>query len=243
MRGVHDGVAVVTGANGGIGKAIALGLAKSGAYVCLVGRNLRKLEAVRWEDKTIASQFGCYQADLSLDNDLRTLTRKIQRKFKKIDVLVHSAGVISLGRIEDASIKDLDKHFAINVRAPYYLTQRLLPLLKQSHGQIIFINSSVALRTAGEKVSQYTITKYALRALADSLRAEINRYGIRVITIYPGQTATEMQKRVQKLKGRSYEPDNLLQTTEIASVVLHALTQPKTAEVTDISIRPFRNSY
>lgn len=243
MSGVHNRVAVITGASSGIGKAIAIGLAKSGVYVCLVGRNLRKLEAVRGEDKTIVSQFGCYQADLSLDNDLRALTKKIQRDYKKIDVLVHSAGIISISRIEDASIKDLDKQFAINVRVPYYLTQKLLPLLKQSHGQIVFINSSVALRTAGEKLSHYTITKYALRALADSVRAEINSHGIRVITVYPGLTATPMQNKIHKLKGMKYEPDNLLQTDDIASVVLNALALPRTAEVTDISIRPFHNSY
>jgi short-subunit dehydrogenase len=124
MRGVHDRVAVVTGATSGIGKAIAISLAKSGAYVCLVGRSLGKLESIKQEDKTMASQFGCYQADLSRDQDLRELTRKIKRDFNKIDVLVHSAGVISVGRVEDSSIKDLDKQFAINVRAPYYLTQR-----------------------------------------------------------------------------------------------------------------------
>ena len=143
MKRVDTTIAVITGASSGIGKAIAIHLAKSGAYVCLVGRNLRKLEALKREDKTLTSHFGCYQADLSLEDNLRKLTQKIRTDFNRIDFLVHSAGAISMGSVEDASIKDLDKQFSINVRAPYYLTQKLLGLLKQSQGQIVFINSSV----------------------------------------------------------------------------------------------------
>jgi NADP-dependent 3-hydroxy acid dehydrogenase YdfG len=240
MIRVDTTIAVITGASSGIGKAIAIQLAKSGAYVCLVGRNLRKLEALKREDKTLTSHFGCYPADLSRENDLRKLTQKIRTDFDRIDFLVHSAGAISIGSVEDASIKDLDQQFSINVRAPYYLTQKLLGLLKQSQGQIVFINSSVALRTAVGELSQYTITKYALRALADSLRDEVNSHGIRVVTVYPGQTATPMQTELYKLKEMNYEPNDLLQPDDIASVVLNALMQPKTAEVTDISIRPFR---
>jgi NADP-dependent 3-hydroxy acid dehydrogenase YdfG len=243
MCAVHDKVAVVTGANSGIGKAVAIALAKSGVYVSLVGRNLRKLESFKQEDKSIEPLFGCYQADLSVDNDLRKLTARIEKDFDKIDILVHSAGVISISQVENASIEDLDKQFSVNVRAPYYLTQSFLPALRRAQGQIIFINSSVALRKASRKLSQYTITKYALRALADSLRDEINSYGVRVVTIYPGQTATPMQSKIYELDGKKYEPERLLQPEDIASVVLHTLNLPRTAEVTDISIRPFRKSY
>ncbi|MGZ9165651.1 MAG: SDR family oxidoreductase [Anaerolineales bacterium] len=240
MNRVDTTIAVVTGASRGIGKAIAQSLARTGVYVCLVGRDLKRLEALKREDKSLTSHFGCYQADLSLKDNLRKLTQKIRTDFDRIDFLVHSAGAISIGSVEDASIKDLDQQFSINVRAPYYLTQKLLGLLKQSQGQIVFINSSVALRTAVGNVSQYTITKYALRALADSLRDEVNGHGIRVITVYPGQTATPMQTELYEQKEVKYEPDTLIQPDDIASVVLNALMQPRTAEVTDISIRPFR---
>jgi NADP-dependent 3-hydroxy acid dehydrogenase YdfG len=242
MQALQDRVAVVTGASSGIGRAIAQSLVRQGAYVCLVGRDLDKLEALKLEDKTFASSLGCYQADLSREDDLEKLAQRITKGFSGIDILVHSAGSISVGRIEDASIGDLDRQFAVNVRAPYSLTQKLLGLLKQSRGQIVFVNSSVALRAAVGQLSQYTITKYALRALADSLRDEVNRHGIRVITVYPGQTATPMQTELYRLKEMKYEPDKLAQPDDIASVVLNALTQSRTAEVTDISIRPFHKS-
>jgi NADP-dependent 3-hydroxy acid dehydrogenase YdfG len=242
MHEIQGKVAVVTGASSGIGKAIAQKLARTGAYVCLVGRDLKKLEALKREDKTVASNLGCYQADLAREHDLRKLTQRIIKDFDRIDILVHSAGSISMGPVEDASIEDLDRQFSVNVRAPYYLTQKLLGLLRQSQGQIVFMNSSVALRTAAAKLSQYTLTKYALRALADSLRDEVNSHGIRVISVYPGQTATPMQNELYKLKEMKYEPDTLLQPDDIASVLLNALMQPRTAEITDLSIRPFHKS-
>ena len=209
-------------------------------YVCLVGKSKKKLKAIKREDLTNASFFRCYRADLSLDNDLRKLSERLERDFSKIDVLVHSAGVISLGRIEHSSIKDFDKHFSVNVRAPYYLTQRLIPLLRQSNGQVVFINSSVALRQASGGISQYIMTKYALRALADSLRDEVNSDGIRVITIYPGQTATPMQKKIYKVRGKKYQPECLLQPDNVAEALVSILALHQSAEITDVSIRPFR---
>ena len=232
-------IAVVTGAGSGIGKAVSMSLALSGTHVCLVGRNMRKLEEIKRQEKDIESRFVCYQADLSSDDDLRKLSKRIKSHFKSIDVLIHSAGVISMGEIENSSMQDFDKQFAINVRAPYYLTQRLLPLLKQPQGQVVFINSSVALRNATGMLSLYTMTKYALRAFADSLRAEVNSHGVRVITIYPGQTATPMQRKIRNLEGRVYEPETLLQPEDIAKTVMDILNTPRTSEITDVSIRPF----
>jgi NADP-dependent 3-hydroxy acid dehydrogenase YdfG len=91
-----DQIAVVTGAGSGIGKAIALGLAAEGAKLCLVGRRLETLEAVAKSARTHASNVKCYRADLALDEDLNALTRHLQSEFGHIDLLVHSAGVISM---------------------------------------------------------------------------------------------------------------------------------------------------
>jgi NADP-dependent 3-hydroxy acid dehydrogenase YdfG len=86
--------------------------------------------------------------------------------------------------------------------------------------------------------SQYDATKHALKAIADSLRAEVNSYGVRVLSVYPGRTATDMQARIHKAEDRSYRPELLLQPADVASVILNALLVPRTAEVTDIHIRP-----
>jgi short-subunit dehydrogenase len=232
-------VAVVTGASSGIGRAIARKLAKLGATVCLIGRKMETLESVMREDAAISFRFRCYQADLSLVSNVQEMSHRIKRDLKVVNLLIHCAGVISGGKVENASVKNLDRQYSVNVRAPYYLTQRFLPLLRQSHGQIVFVNSSVVLREAKGGASQYSATKFALKALADSLRDEVNSDGIRVMTVYPGRTASSMQKRIHKLEGKEYRPERLLQPDDIATAIISALAMPSTSEMTDISIRPF----
>jgi NADP-dependent 3-hydroxy acid dehydrogenase YdfG len=121
------------------------------------------------------------------------------------------------------------------------LTQTLLPLLKSGKGQVVFINSSAGLK-AGVNNAQYAATKSALIAIADGLRNELNSEGIRVLSVYPGRTATAMQETVYKMEGRTYRPERLLQAEDIAITVINALSIPRTAEITDIHIRPFLKS-
>jgi NADP-dependent 3-hydroxy acid dehydrogenase YdfG len=231
-------IAVVTGASSGIGKAIAVRLAENGAVVCLVGRNIETLEGVFSNCNENKYQFQCYQADLSRDDDIVKLKSQIMQNHGYIDLLIHSAGWISHGRIESASIKEFDRHYQINLRAPYLFTQLLLPILRDRKGQIVFINSSAGYSNARANVSQYAATKHALKAFADSLREEVNADGIRVLSIYPGRTASHMQEIVHQIEGKAYYPDRLIQPEDIAKVVIQTLNLPRSVEVTDIYLRP-----
>jgi NADP-dependent 3-hydroxy acid dehydrogenase YdfG len=237
-KAFKDQVAVVTGASSGVGRAIVLALAAEEARVCLVGRQVTTLASVIDEAQICKGNLSHYRCDLTWDSDIRELASQLQREHTFVDVLVHSAGVISLGRLEDASLSDFDWHYRTNVRAPYLLTQTLLPMLRRRQGQIVFINSSVA-RTARAKIGQYAATKRALAAVADSLREELNQDGIRVVTIFLGRTATPMQKEVHRQEGRSYRPECLIQPDDVANVVVSTLKLPRTVEVTEISMRPF----
>jgi NAD(P)-dependent dehydrogenase (short-subunit alcohol dehydrogenase family) len=183
-----------------------------------------------------------FPIDLTVEESLQTLLRYLEKEAGKLDILVHCAGVIYQDPIEHARIADFDCQYAINVRAPYLLSQRLLPFLARARGQIVFINSSVGLAVKRPEVGQYAATKHALKAIADSLREEVNPKGIRVLTIYLGRTATPMQEALYRQEGRSYYPETLLQAEDVASVVAHTLMLPPTAEVTDISIRPMTKS-
>jgi NAD(P)-dependent dehydrogenase (short-subunit alcohol dehydrogenase family) len=121
-------------------------------------------------------------------------------------------------------------------------SQALLPLLKGRQGQIVFINSSQGLQ-ARANTGAYALTKHALKALVDSSRQEINADGIRILSIYPGLTATPAIKLLCEIQGQSYRPDLLLQPEDVAQVVLNTLQLPRTAEVTNIEIRPLIKSY
>ena len=233
---LDDRVAVITGASGSIGEAVTLALAAQGAALCLVGRKLDRLEAIAESARSKAARVVSYRADLTIDENVRELAATLQSDFQSIDVLIHSAGVISIGPLERASVEDLDWQYRVNVRAPYHLTQALLPMLRRGQGQIVFINSLVGLNAKGGS-SQYSATKHALKALADSLREEVNPYGLRVLSVFLGRTASPMQAAVHRMEDRTYHPELLVQPDDVASVVLNALSLSRTAEVTDISVR------
>jgi len=118
------------------------------------------------------------------------------------------------------------------------LTQAALPHLIASRGQIVFVNSSIikAANTAGRGV--FAATQAALKALADSIRDEVNEVGVKVISVMPGTTATPRQEQLFATSGKEFHPEFLLQANDVAQVVCSALLLPGTAEPTDLFVRP-----
>jgi NADP-dependent 3-hydroxy acid dehydrogenase YdfG len=230
-------VAIVSGASGGIGRAIALGLAKQGMSLCLLGRDKEELLVTARIATNGSPKVTVHQVDLSSDEDLYCLIQRLEQELEYVDVLVHAAGDIVLGDMNSSTIDDLDRQYKINLRAPYLLTQKLLPRLRARGGQVVFINSSMGVH-ARASVGQYAATKHALTAVAASLRDEVNPDGIRVLSVFAGRTASAMQEAIHRLEKKAYDSQLLLQPEDIASVVVHALALPRTAEVTDIHIRP-----
>jgi NADP-dependent 3-hydroxy acid dehydrogenase YdfG len=241
MKALDQQLAVVTGASSGIGRALALELAAQGASVCLVGRQLETLEAVAGLAKGAASQTYCYRADLSVGREVDELVARINRELRSVDILVHCAATIGLGPVEVASAGQLDAHYQTNWRAPYVLTQGLLPALKARQGQVLFVNSSAGL-AAKAHAAQYAGSKHALKALADSLREEVNPDSVRVLSLFLGRTASPMQAAVHAAEGKTYQPQRLMQPEDIAALAVHALTLPRSVEVTDIHMRPMLKS-
>lgn len=243
-RGRLEGqVAVVTGASSGIGRAIALDLARCGAEVCLVARRREALGLVSQEVERGGSQAHVYCADLTRDDEIEELCAAVQARFSHLDVLVLCAGVIFHATTEQATLEQLDLQYRSNVRGHYAMIQALLPLLRRRKGQIVFVNSSMATRQSRGGVGQFVATQYALRAMADSLRDEVNADGIRVLSIYPGRTATPRMPSLFEKEGRPYSPGLLMQPEDVATMITHSLCMPRTAEVTDISMRSMTKCY
>jgi short-subunit dehydrogenase len=235
---LRDRVALVTGASTGMGRAIALMLAERGARVWLVSRNAAMLDSVA----RFAAEYGTTRPrvramDLTAPDSAATLAEEIESKEEGLDVLVHAAGTIALGPLETASVEDLDSQFALNARAPYVLTKAVLHMLIARAGQVVFIGSSVYGHARAD-VSQYAATQYALKAIADSLREEVNHRGVRVLTVLPGRTASPLGAMVHELEGRVYRPERLVQPEDVATMVVQALELSRRAEVTEIHIRP-----
>lgn len=230
---------VVTGATSGIGRALAHAFCRDEARVWAVGRTRDRLDAL--VEETPGGLVVPILADLSLVNEVESAARAIIAGSNRVDVLVHSAGEISLGLAESLSTADLDRQYAVNLRAPYALTRALLPALKHARGQIVFVNSSAALRPSAVN-ALYASTKAGLKAMADGLRDEVNEHGVRVISIFVGRTATPMQVAVHEFEGREYHHDVLLQPGDVVNAVQAALSLSAGAEMTDLSVRPMRHS-
>lgn len=230
-------IAVVTGASSGVGRAIALALSRQGVELCVVGRNPVILAETAAQAKAIS-----FEIDLAVENDFQSLVEHLKGKRAGLDILIHSAGVIHQDSLRQARIEDFDAQYATNVRAPYRLTQCLLPFLTAARGQVVFINSTAGLAAKRPDIGQYAATKHALKAVADSLREEVNPKGVRVLSVYLGRTATPMQAALHQREGRPYRPEVLLQPNDIASMIIQIFKLPPTAEVTDISIRPMIKS-
>jgi NADP-dependent 3-hydroxy acid dehydrogenase YdfG len=229
--------AVITGGGSGVGAAIALALAGAGAAIHIIGRRLDPLQAVAAKARGLGSEATCYAIDLADNSGQLELAQRLVRDLAHVDILVQNAAAFASAPFESADPAEFDRLYWTNVRAPYILTQALLPRLRARRGQVVFINSSSGL-LARATTAQYDSTKHALRAIADSLRAEVNAHGVRVLSVYLGRTASEMQERIHRMEGKPYRPELLLQPEEVASVILNALSLPQTAEVTDIHIRP-----
>ncbi len=229
MAGLRGAVALVTGAAGAIGGAIAEELRRAGAArLLLLGRDAARL----WPR---AEALGAEVVECDLAGAaLPTLP-------ERLDVLVHAAGAHGLGPVATTPDEVLDAQLSVNLRAPFRLTRAALPALVAAEGQVVFINSSQGL-SAGREASAYAASKHALRALADSLRQEVNEQGVRVLSVYPGRTASAMQEAVFAREGRAYAPERLMQPGDVAAMVMAALSLPRSAEVTEITMRPMRKA-
>jgi NADP-dependent 3-hydroxy acid dehydrogenase YdfG len=235
-------VAVVTGASSGIGRAIALAMAADGAVLCPIGRNAERLEAVTDAARASAARVVPFRINLTDDAQVDGLVESLRGSFSGIDVLVLSAGEYARGALADSAMAQLDRLYRSNVRAQFRLVQCLLPLLKAAQGQVIFINSSAGVN-APRDVGQYAATQHAVKALADSLRLEVNESGVRVLSVFLGRVATPRQEKIYSGEGWAYQADLLLQPQDVASMVVAAASLPKTAEVTELNIRPAIKSY
>ena len=221
-------LALVTGASRGIGAAVAHALAPTHDLL-LCGRDADALESLA-ADLPGARE---WPVELTDPGAVADAVRGVER----LDVLVHSAGIGQLGTIEDSSAEQWRRTFEINVVAVAELTRLLLPALRAARGQVVCINSGAG-HTARPGWGSYAASKFALRAFADALRAEEAVRGVRVTSIYPGRTDTDMQRGVIAHEGGEYDSSRFLRAESVARAVLLAVTAPPDADVTDLSIRP-----
>jgi 3-oxoacyl-[acyl-carrier protein] reductase len=224
MANLNGKTALVTGASRGMGRAAALALAAAGARVLVhYGASAKEAEAVVAEIRKAGGRAEAVGADLSAPDGAHKLARQARSIIgDRLDILVANAGVSKFATIEETTIEDFDRLFAVNVRAPFFLTQQLLPIL--SKGSSVIYLSSLAARAVVGSIPAYAATKGAIDTMVKHLASALGGRGIRVNAVAPGVVETDMSSFAKTDAGRDYALGlqalkRLAQPEDIAPVV------------------------
>ncbi len=204
MNTLSGKTALVTGASRGIGRATALTLANEGAQVLVhYGRGKAEAEAVVDEIRRSGGTADAICADFTQPDGPHKLAAEARKIVgDRLDILVANAGISKSARIEETTVEAFDNLFAINVRAPYFLVQQLLPIL--GNGSSVVFVSSLAARAAVGNLSAYASTKGAIDTLVKYFAAALGERGIRVNAVAPGVVETEMSSFTKTEEGQDF---------------------------------------
>jgi 3-oxoacyl-[acyl-carrier protein] reductase len=202
MSALLGKTALVTCASRGIGRASALALAKAGAQVLVhYGRGATEAGAVVGEIRDAGGRAEAVAADMASPDGPHRLAAEVRPTVgERLDILVANAGIAGAATIEDTKVEDFDRLFAVNVRAPFFLVQQLLPIL--GDGSSIVLLSSLAAHTSVGTLAAYAATKGAIDTLVKHFAAELGGCGIRVSAVAPGVVATDMSSFTKTEEGR-----------------------------------------
>lgn len=219
-RSLHNKRAIVTGASGGIGRAIALELARAGADLTLVARRGDKLAEVVAEVMQFGRQAESVVGDVTEPETRRRAVDTARDRLGGLDVLVNNAGVSAHGRFADAAPGRLRPIMEVNFFAPVELIREALPLLREGRKPIVVNVGSVLGNRACPHKSEYCASKFALRGFSEALRAEFAPLGIDVLTVTAGPTDTQFFENLIEehgalpwADGKPVSPDRVARAT------------------------------
>ncbi len=226
-------VAIVTGANRGIGRAIALTLADHGARLALAARGEPDLAAVQAEIEANGGQAACFPTDVSREPEVVRLVQDTVARFGRLDIVVNNAGLGIFGPLADLTAEQWDSVMAVNARGPFLLCREAIPYLRQQPQSFIINISSVVGIKGYANQAAYSASKHALMGMSAALAKEVQPDGIRVHAICPGGVDTPMVRRARP----DLDPSVLMKPEEIAELVLFLVTRRGNAVVDQIHVR------
>jgi 3-oxoacyl-[acyl-carrier protein] reductase len=204
MVNLSGKTALVTGASRGIGRASALALAQGGAQVLVhYGRGKAEAEGVAAQIRNAGGRAEVVASDLAAPDGAHNLARQVRGIVgDRLDILVANAGVAKSANLEDTTVEDFDRLFAVNVRAPFFLVQQTLPILGKG-SSIVFVSSLAAHAVVGT-IAAYAATKGAIDTLVKHFAAALGPRGIRVNAVAPGVVDTDMSNFIKTEAGQKY---------------------------------------
>ncbi len=227
-------VAIVTGAGRGIGRCIALTLARNGVRMSLAARTEAQLQAVQAEIEALGGEAASVPTDVSCETDVIALVRTTPDRYDRLDILINNAGIGIFKPFAETTAEEWDRAMAVNARGPFLLCREALPYLKQSDRATVINVMSVSSRKGFVTQGAYGASKHALMGMTKVLAKEVQEDGIRVHALCPGAVGTEM---LAAARPDLSDPTVLIQPQEIADIVLFLVTHRGNAVVDQINIR------
>ena len=220
MTDLKNKNALITGAGKGIGKAIAIALAKEGVNVILVSRTQADVDQLANQTNNLGVKSLALSADVSDMNSINSAVEKALVEFKTIDILINSAGIAAFGKFLELEPNAWENIIQVNLMGTYYTTRAVLPnMIDRQIGDIINISSTAGLN-GNALTSAYSASKFAVLGLTDSLMQEMRKHNIRVTALTPSTVATDMAKDLNLTDGN---PEKVMQSEDIAELIIAQL--------------------
>jgi NADP-dependent 3-hydroxy acid dehydrogenase YdfG len=231
--------AIITGAGSGVGRATAIALAKQNWRVALLGRNRATLDETAKLTGAVADDLLIFTCDIGRVEQVQAMARAVFEKFETVDALVNAAGTNAPNRsLEVLSLEDYHAMIDTNLNGAYYCVQAVLPQMRQrGTGTIVNIVSDAGKQASPKSGPAYSMSKFGLAGLTQSINAEERGRGVRACAVFPGDIDTPL------LKKRPQPPTpeqraKMMQPEDIAECVLLAINLPSRAIVEEILVRP-----
>ncbi len=236
LQDLSDKIILVTGASTGLGKALSLRLAEEKANLVLHARSAEKLQDVVNEIKAKGGTASCFACDVTDMKQTRYAAEYIKDGYGKIDVLINNAGIWYEGATERHPKEKILEMYKVNAIGVIYMTQEILPLMRQQgNGQILNLVSLAGTEPAADW-GVYTSTKYAVRGFTESLKLELLGTGIKVMGFYPGGMDTDLFDASGFPKGKA---PWMMKKEDVAEIITFMLKQPLDVSMDHVEVRKF----
>jgi NADP-dependent 3-hydroxy acid dehydrogenase YdfG len=236
-------VILITGASSGIGEATARVLAANGHKVVLGARRTERLEKIVAEIRARGGAAECRKLDVANREDVKAFAHFAREKFGRVDVIFNNAGVMPVSPMNALKTDEWDRIVDVNIKGVLNGIAAVLPLMEAQGSGHIISTASTGAHAVGGAFGVYCASKYAVRAIMEGLRQEMNQ--IRVTTISPGVTESELGHDITE-QGTASAVKQLrsiaLDTNAIANAVLYAISQPDDVDVNEMIIRSVRSA-
>lgn len=220
MESLQGKNAIVTGAGKGIGKAIAIALAKEGVQVGLIARTAKDLETLAAEIRALGVKAAYAVANISNIDEVNQAVASIQSELGNTDILINNAGTGTFGKFLELSPEQWENQIKVNLFGVYYATRAVLPqMIERQTGDIVNVSSTAGL-TGAAVTSAYSASKFGVMGLTESLMQEVRKHNIRVTAMAPSTVVTELAVSANLINNNE---DRLMHPEDFAELVIAQL--------------------